>query len=382
MDRGRWLARRAATAFVVVSTLAIASPAAAILVRVGDISVGSLVNALKRAPVQLAGKPNPTLTAGQVRALRARIARKDRGRIWMAVVTPIDVKATGDLSEAVSEQLSAGVTIIVAGYNYHVSTTWGSGTAAGNRLAAAVNRPGDSLYLQLQRTVDSFARADAKAGHPGANSSEKNTPAPSQGQVTAPTNTSNGFTGSTGASSSSGGGSGALIGVLIGVVVVLLGISVPVVRSVRRSMSASHWRKEESADVHAQAQADFIKLGEDIGSLDIDSSMPGANAEGKEEYSKAIDCYQDAERRLQKPDDKYQFERALDALKRGRAHLDAATRMFNASGEHAMATAHGGDSSAENGKMVDQLAALATLHERGELTDAEFGEQKRKLLSD
>ena len=361
--------------------LAIASPAAAVLVRVGDISVGSLVNALKRAPVQLAGKPNPTLTAGQVRALRARIARKDRGRIWMAVVTPIDVKATGDLSEAVSEQLGAGVTIIVAGYNYHVSTTWGSGTAAGNRLAAAVNRPGDSLYVQLQRAIDSFARADAKAGHPGANSSEQNTPAPSQGQVTAPTNTSKGFTGSTG-SSSSGGGSAGLIAALIGAVIVLLVISVPVVRSVRRSRTASHWRKEESADVHAQAQADFIKLGEDIGSLDIDSSMPNADADGKEEYSKAIDCYQDAERRLQKPDDNYQFERALDALKRGRAHLDAATRMFNASGQPAMATAHGGGSSAENGKVVDQLAALATLHERGELTDAEFDEQKRRLLSD
>jgi hypothetical protein len=365
--------------------LAIVAPAAAILVRVGDVEVQPLVAALKHAPVQLDGRPNPSLTGGQVRALRAQIARKDPGRIAIAIVTPFSTKATGDLSEAISEQINRnGVVVVVSGYNYHVSTTWGSGTGAGNRLGTAVDRPGDSLYVQMQRTIDSFARADARAGHPGANSSEQNAPSPSQGQVTAPTNTSNGAPGSSGSpSSSSGGGSGGLIAALIGVAIVLLVAAVPVTKAVRRSMRSSHWRKEEASDVHAQAQADFIKLGEDIGALDIDSSMPNASAAAKEEYSRAIDCYQDAEKRLQKPDDNYQFERALDALKRGRAHLQAAEQMFNASEQPAMAGAHGASaqSAESNGKMVDQLAALATLHERGELTDAEFDEQKRRLLS-
>ncbi len=266
--------------------LAIVAPAAAILVRVGDVEVQPLVAALKHAPVQLDGRPNPSLTGGQVRALRARIARRDPGRIAIAIVTPFSTKATGDLSEAISEQINRnGVVVVVSGYNYHVSTTWGSGTGAGDRLGAAVDRPGDSLYVQMQRTIDSFARADAKAGHPGANSSEQNGPAPSQGQVTTPTNTSNGAPGSSGSpsgsSSSSGGGSGGLIAALIGVAIVLLVAAVPVTRAVRRSMRSSHWRKEEALDVHAQAQADFIKLGEDIGALDIDSSMPNASAAAK-----------------------------------------------------------------------------------------------------
>jgi hypothetical protein len=57
--------------------------------------------------------------------------------------------------------------------------------------------------------------------------------------------------------------------------------------------------------------------------------MPNASARGKDEYAAAIECYQDAERRLKTPDDDYQFERAVEAIKRGLAHVRAADQLFN-----------------------------------------------------
>ena len=79
----------------------------------------------------------------------------------------------------------------------------------------------------------------------------------------------------------------------------------------------------------------------------------------------AIDCYQDAERRLRNAGDEYQFERAVAAISQGLEHVAAAERMFNS--RHASG-------------VTDSLAKLAALHDSGDLTDAEFAEQKRRLL--
>jgi hypothetical protein len=63
--------------------------------------------------------------------------------------------------------------------------------------------------------------------------------------------------------------------------------------------------------------------------VDIDSSMPNASARGKDEYAKALDCHDQAERRLKNADDDYQFERALAALKEGLEHVLAAGQVLN-----------------------------------------------------
>ena len=141
-------------------------------------------------------------------------------------------------------------------------------------------------------------------------------------------------------------------------------------RRARGSLRAAHWRREQEADLHAQAQADFVKLGEDIGALDIDSSMPNASTEGKDEYAKALDCYQDAEQRLKHTDDAYQFAQAQDALRRGAQHIEAAQHMFSA----APAPVSAG--------VLEQISKLAALHEQGALTDAEFSAEKRRLLGE
>src|SRR4051794_35967740 len=243
---------RSACAWVLIALIAPALATAA-LISVGGINVGNLADALQQSPVQQRGHPRPALTAGQVRALAARIHQRDPGRVFIAVVSPLDATATGDLTQALSDAINAdGVYVVVAGNNYHVTTTWEPGEAARQRLATAVNRAGDSLYVQLRRTVDSFAAGDAAAGHPGASSTEQ-TGQTGQGP-------SNGQSSSSG-HKSGGGSSGSIIVPIIIVVIILALLGAGYARRARGSMRSAHWRKEQEADIHSQAQADFVKLG-------------------------------------------------------------------------------------------------------------------------
>lgn len=134
-------------------------------------------------------------------------------------------------------------------------------------------------------------------------------------------------------------------------------------RQVRRSSRRQH---EESADAHAKAHDDFIKLGEAISALDIDSELANASPAGKDEYRHAIGCYEAAERRLKHESDAYQFQKAVWAIEAGLRHCHAADQLFNPPDNV--------------NKDIDDLARLADLHRSGALTDAEFAEQKAKLI--
>jgi hypothetical protein len=268
--------------------------------------------------------------------------------------------------------------VVVAGSNYHVTTTWESGSSAGERLSRAVDRPGASLYVQLQRTIDAFAKADAARHHPGADTGQsKPGSPPSQGSASAPpsaTSTPSPTNPSTAGSSGSGSG----IGWIIALVVAAAVVTAATLAATRRARQRRHWQREAAADAHSQVEADLVKLGDDISALDIDSSMPNAGAEAKDEYSKAIDCYQEAERRLKSSDDAYQFAKGRETLARGQEHVRAAAAMF-ASGSAPLRTT---PTSALDTTMADQLQRLASLHDRGDLTDEEFAEQKRQLIGD
>ncbi len=349
----------------------LATTAAADLISVAGIRVSEISSSLQSSPVQQRGSPDQKLSQKEIRSFDARIHQRDPRRIWIAVVSPLTPTAASDLDQAISNSVNAdGVYLLVGGSSYHVTTTWESGESARKRLATAVGHPGDSLYIQLRKAVDSFAKADAAAGHPGASSSEQTGP------------------GSTHPSSSShSSGSSAIGGVIVAVVVLLILFAsggLAMVRRARGSMRASHWRKEQTADERAQAQADFVKLGDDIGALDIDSSMPNANPQAKEEYSRALDCHQDAEQRLKRADDAYQFAKAQEALARGAQHIQAAQQLFSAAPTPAAAVvaAPAGATAADTTGVVDRISKLAALHKEGALTDAEFTEEKRKLLGD
>jgi Short C-terminal domain len=354
----------------------IAAPAASAddIVTIGDVDVAALGRSLPHDPVQVAGKPDPTLSRAHLTSLAARINEKDPSRIWIAVVSPFDSQQTGDVSSSLADYINKpGVVIVVSGSNYHVTTSWESGTAAAERLGRAVNHTGDSLFVQMRKAIDSFAKADAARHHPGFPGGQSQTATTdNQGAVTAPSTTS-------GPNNQNGGSSsGGLIAGIVILVLILIPATLFGTRFARRQMRASHWQREATADSRTQAEADLVKLGEDIGALDIDSSMPNASAQAKDEYAEAIDCYQEAERRLKNSGDAYQFAKGRDALARGQEHVSAAAALFGGGSAPLQTT----PTSAGDTTMADQLQRLASLHDRGDLTDEEFAEQKRLLIGD
>jgi hypothetical protein len=313
----------------VVPVLIVLACVAPSLARAATADPHVLAAALQRDPVQKIGASRSAfsaLSAGQVRALRAQIAKVDPGRLWIAFVAPRTQSALGDLASPVFNVLPPGALIAIADdpndattTHFWVGATWEDSGAAQSRLNDALNganKGQDPLIVQLKRAIDAFASGDAAAGHPPL--------APAGGGAQPANQTPAG---------SGGGSNGGLIAGLIVAAIVLLTGGVAGGKYLRGTMRASHRRKEEIADTHERANADFVKLGEEIEALDIDSSMPNASARGKDEYGSAIECYQEAERHLQKPDDDFHFEHAVDAIKRGREHVHAAARLFSASAE-------------------------------------------------
>lgn len=335
----------------------------------------SLAGSLENDSVQILGTSRSAYSAmspKQVAGLRAEIARLDPGRIFIALLSPRSQSALEDISNSAFGDLQAGTLISIADdpqnartTHFFVGSTWEDNGTAQNELNDVIQRYHNGqgpLSADLRLAIESFARADAAAGHPAPGSSSAGTAAPApQPQPTSHSTTE-------------GGISGGLIAAIIAGAVLLLVAAIPITRSIQSSMRASHWHKEQAVDTHAHANSDFIKLGEAIEALDIDSSMPHASAAGKDEYGHAIGCYAEAERQLKQADDPYHFDRALAAIKAGHRHVQAADQLFNPGG-------HGATSRDEK-VVVERLEKLTKLHDSGALTDEEFSEEKHKLLGD
>jgi hypothetical protein len=282
----------------------------------------ALASSLTSDPVQSIGVAKDSFTSllpAQISSLREEIATRDPDRIRILVVSPRSQDDLGNLADPVFSDLPAGTLIAVAEdptdanqTNFWVGSSWQASDTAQSQLDDVINgyRKGQgSLFDDLRLVIRSFASGDAAAAHPGSGS--------------------DGNSGSGG----SGGGAGTalLIIVIVAVVAILIAagfMGVPYLRGVRR---VSHRRREQSADARAQANKDLAKLADQISALDIDSSMPGASEAGKDAYSQALDCYQDAEKRLGQSGDDYQFEQAVASIKRGLGLVGKADRLFNPS---------------------------------------------------
>jgi hypothetical protein len=391
------------------------------------IYVDRLAAALKRSPVQTLDHSPNTISPAVAASLSRLVNRRDPGRIYVAVVPVLTQNQAGQLAQDLANVINRdGVYVVVGGYNYHVTTTWGSGRQAENILSKATGHQGDSLHVQLRKTINAFAVADARAGHPGASSSAP----PKKKEGAGVSNPSSGSSSPTGTastpSSSQPAGGGAPVSIQsaphksgssnTGAIVLFAALGLLLLAALiwgglamRTSMRVQHRRHERSEDVHAAVNDDFTKLGEQIGALDIDSQMPSASAEAKAEYAKAIECYEEAEKRLKQEKDEYQFERAQDEIRKGLLHVGAANQLFNPSAEKtaeaaglgstdsapaaagvaapaatapALSPAPGPITTDDDDSTVSELAKLAKLHERGILTDAEFAEEKRKLIGE
>jgi hypothetical protein len=321
-------------------------------------------SSLQNDPVQTIAVPKSSFTSlspSQISSLKDDIARLDPGRIWILVVSPRSDTELGNLADPVFSDLPAGTLISVAqdpqnqnNSNWWIGSSWESSDAAQTQLNDVIQgyRKGQgSFFNDLRLEIQSFASGDAAAGHPSLSSSDN------------PVSSSGG--------SGDSSGSSFPFGLVIPIAILLL-IGAPIgIGYARRTARSAHRHREESADTHAQAQKDLVTLGDAITALDIASSVANANPQGKDEYRHALGCYEAAERRLKQPDDSYQFQKALSAIKAGLRHVDAADKLFNPPN----------DVKHDVNDEVNDLSRLADLHRSGALTDAEFAAQKAKLLS-
>jgi hypothetical protein len=227
--------------------------------------------------------------------------------------------------------------------------SWEAPDLAAARFSDALGIAG-TMPEVLKLGIRAMAKADAAAGHRGRNGlslsrgspvasgsgqSPGVAPAPPVSTVTSPSTAPNPSTATS--SSSSSASSGSNVGLIIGLVLFALLVGVVAAYyatrgffSARASEKRARWAHEERADTLAQAQADFVKLGEEIEALDIDTSMPGADPHGKALYAQALEAHDEAEQRLAKAkNDDYQLSKAIAVISRGREHLRRAGEIFN-----------------------------------------------------
>jgi hypothetical protein len=347
-----------AAAGAVIAMWAVLTPAALA-------SSQSLADSLQSDPVQVIGVPKSSFTSlsqKQINSLKAEIANRDPGRIWILVVSPRSESALANLAQPVFNALPvAGTLIAVANdpnnpsnSNWWVGSTWEDSQTAQTELNDVIqgykNGQG-SFYEDLQLEIGSFAYRDSQAGDPALGSG-----------------------GGSAGGGGGGGGTGAALGLILGLGIPLTLIVVPFMifggRRWKRNRQKAEETEDKQVDARAKAQTDLVKLGSEITRLDIDSSLATANAQGKDEYRHALGCYEAGERRLKDsddhPDDQYRFKKAQWAIEAGLKHIAAADTLFNPAPDPA--------------KDVDDLAKLDALHRSGALTDAEFAEQKAKLI--
>ena len=88
--------------------------------------------------------------------------------------------------------------------------------------------------------------------------------------------------------------------------------------AVRRSRRQKREREEQVGELRETAHEDLAALGQDIRALDLDVEMPGVDPQGKEDYGRAVERYDEAERALDRAKDPADFAPIAEALEEGR----------------------------------------------------------------
>jgi hypothetical protein len=272
-----------------------------------------VADSLRSDPVFVDESQSGLLTVPQRGQVRLRIVDQDIGRIQIAVVSEESAKRAGGvgaLANAIDGAMPGrrGSLLVTNGSNFHVVTSHGvvDPTAAAVREAVESHSE-EGLAAELLAAVDGIAEVD-----PGADA-DLNAPAieiPSVGGGSEPDD---------------------VVGdsVKIGVYVVAAAIALPFLigalvfaMAMRRRRAAFRDREQiEEGD----ARSELVALGEELQALDLDVDMPNASARGREEYERALNLYDRANRLLLKDDpSEVQLYEARRSIEEGRQRLAAA----------------------------------------------------------
>ena len=269
--------------------------------------------ALRSDPVFVDESQSGLLTVPQRGELRLRIVDVDIGRIQIAVVAQESAERAGGvgaLANAIDQAMPGrrGSLLVTNGSAFHVVTSHAvvNPTAAAVR-AAVESHSDEGLDAQLLAAVDGIAEVD-----PGADS-DLNVPPPSAPATPRPDNI----------------GDDIDDGFRIGLLIVAAAIALPFVIGTIALLMALRRRRAVAQDRErldeGDARDELVALGEELQALDIDVDMPNASPRGREEYERALNLYDRANRLLLKDDPtEVELYEARRSIEEGRTRLAAA----------------------------------------------------------
>jgi hypothetical protein len=295
--------RRRLLAVATVLCLALALPGSA-----AGSTARQVAAALRDDPVYVAPAANRLLSVAQRGRIRVRIAKRDPGRIQVAVVPELSARRAGGLNEfanAVDQAIPGrrGALILTTGSAFHVVTSHGvvDPTLAALRTAVESNRA-EGLVMQLLAAVDGIAEVD-----PGS-TADLGGPVPAAPADDPLDDVGDSFR--------------------LGVLIVAGAIALPFLLGAvglllfwRRRHAAAEDREEITL---GDARDELVALGEEIRSLDLDVDMPGVSQHGRDEYERALSLYDRANKLLagRDPSD-VELTEARRSIAEGRACLAA-----------------------------------------------------------
>lgn len=269
--------RRRLLAAATVLCLALAVPTSA-----AGSTARQVADALRDDPVYVAPAAGRLLTVAQRGRLRVRIAKRDVGRIQVALVPELSARRAGGLNEfanAVDQAMPGrrGALILTTGSAFHVVTSHRvvDPTLAALRTAVESNRA-KGLAAQLLAAVDGIAEVDP--GSPA----DLGGPVPAAPPKDPLEDVGDSFR--------------------LGVLIVAGAIALPFLLGagalallLRRRRAAAEDREEITL---GDARDELVAFGEEIGALDLDVDMPGVSQDVRDEYGRALNLYDRANKLL------------------------------------------------------------------------------------
>src|SRR4051794_19216178 len=298
-----------------VAALALVAPASAY----AD-DADRLAAAVRDDPVHVAASQRARLSAAGAGQVRVRIARKDAGRIKVAVVSSAAARRSGGLdalANAVAARLQRpGTLVLIAGPHWWLNTSFPPGGVVAAVREATAEEHG--LRRELLAAVDGIASADPG---PRADPADAGASVPATGPGPAPqTITIPGL---------DTVAEGAKTGLELAGVALLAAVLAVVLFFVVRARRRRHDAEEVLADMLAEARAAHVAVGESLTDLDLTEEMPGAAEEGKASYARALELYDQADQALQAADNPRRARRAAELVAAARAEVDRAQELLS-----------------------------------------------------
>jgi hypothetical protein len=266
--------------------------------------------ALEADPVYVHPDAAARLTAPERGKVRLEIARSAIGRVKIAVVPEGIASRSGGVHQFANEVDRAlgvrGTLIAVAGPAYWAVTSYPQSHAAAAALQTAVSDHADErLVTQLVDAIKRLGPVD-----PG--------PAGDAGQApgSVPVADADDFLDDIGDA------------FRLGVIIVAAAIALPFVLGAVLLIARTRRRRAREEEVRESgergADTELVALGDDIRSLDLDTSMPNAPRAALAEYEEAIARYDQANELLSGDPTEYRVEQARAAIAAGKRHIAAA----------------------------------------------------------